>query len=125
MTAAVSNAAGLDPLREPCPRADAAAEIVEVPAGGNGQGDEKGEEEEEEQDHQGRVAAREKGPLPRPFSVEERAEAQARVGDRLEEVVAVVERPRRDAPRQGEGAETEGRGKPPPVLLPRRRHQRP
>src|SRR5438445_13884422 len=104
MTAAVSNAAGLDPLREPCPRPDAAAEFAEVPAGGNGQGEENGEAEEEEQDHQGHVAAREKGPLPRPFSVEERAEAQARVGDRLEEVVAAVERPRGDAPRPVDGA---------------------
>src|SRR2546427_12091117 len=103
MTAAVSNAAGLDPLREPCPRPDAAAEIVEVPAGGNGQGDEKGEEEEEEQDHQGHVAGREKGPLPRPFSVEERAEAQARGGGRLDEEGAGGERTWVNAPTQGGG----------------------
>src|SRR5713226_4289360 len=93
---------GLDPLREPCPRPYAAAEVVEVPAGGDGEGDEERTEEEEEQDDERDVGAG--GPLHVPRAVEELAEAQARVGDRLEEVVAVVECARRDAPRQVEGA---------------------
>src|SRR2546426_5115555 len=97
---------GLHPLREPCPRPDAAAEVVEVPAGGDGEGDEERKEEEEQHDHERDVDS---GPLPVPPAVEELAEAQARVGNRLEEVVAVVEHPRGNAPRQVEGAEAEAR----------------
>src|SRR2546428_12870280 len=96
-------AAGLHPLREPRPRPDAAAEVVEVPAGGDGEGDEERKEEKEQHDHERDVDS---GPLPVPPAVEELAEAQARVGNRLEEGVAGGEHPPGNAPPQVEGAES-------------------
>src|SRR5262249_57865018 len=50
-----------------------------------------------------------------PVAVEEVAQAQAGVGDRLEEVVAVVERARRDPPGQVQEAEPEAGEEPPRI----------
>src|SRR2546427_8113118 len=88
MTAAVSKAGGLDPFGKPRPRSHPAAQIVEIPAGRDGQRDEERQEEEEERHHERDVAARHRRPSPLPSPVEEVPEAEAGVGDRLEEVVA-------------------------------------
>src|SRR5689334_14618848 len=100
MTAAVSTAAS-NPGREPGP-GPPALDLEVIPGGGNGEREQEGQEEEEHRDHEGQVAAGHGPPQVRrvPVEVEDGAEAQARVGDGLEEIVAVVERARRDAPGQ-------------------------
>ena len=89
-------------------------------------GREEGEEEEEEGSHQHHVAAREEAVPAVPGAVEQGAEREARVGDRLEEVVAEVEGARREPPGQVEAEEAGAREEAPRVAPARSpRHERP
>src|SRR5688572_11444333 len=104
MTAAVSTPApASDPAREPGP-GPPALDVEVVPGGGDGEGEQERDEEEIHDDDEREVRAGQDPPHSGgvPFPIEQRAEGEARVGDRLEEVMAVVERAWRDAPRQVE-----------------------
>src|SRR5260221_3793409 len=110
----------LNPGGEPGP-GPPAADLEVVPGGGDGKGEQEGQEEEVHQDDEPQIGAGQDAPQAGgvPLEIEQRAEAEAGVGDRLEEIVAVVERARGEAPGQVEEEVSEAGEQPPRVAGPR------
>src|ERR1700733_4215604 len=112
MAAAIStSAAGSDQAREPGPGTPS-VDVEVVPGGGDGKGKEERKEEEEHRDQEAQVEPGRHPPPAVPVHVEDGPQAQTGIGDGLEEVVAVVERARGDAPGQVQEVVPEPRKEP-------------